>query len=110
LRLDGNFKQVVTTTISPQGLTLLAAFSAGYTTTLTLGNTKKADLIVAHLDGRTVLIDAKSLKNTTNWPLMPKLIPNTHLYVLVSYRNLRSFMRFTVVIRRTKPLNALCYL
>jgi hypothetical protein len=59
----------------------------GYVTTVTLGHTKEIDLIVAHPDGRTVTIDVKGLKNTTNWPLTPKLRRRSHFYVLVSYLN-----------------------
>ena len=59
----------------------------GYIATVTLGNTKEIDLIVAHPDGRTVTIDSKGLKNTTNWPLNPKLVRDTHFFALVCYRN-----------------------
>jgi hypothetical protein len=62
-------------------------FRLGYTVTLTLGHTKEIDLIVAHPDGRTCTIDVKGLKNTTNWPLKPKLVKEDHFFVLVSYRN-----------------------
>lgn len=55
--------------------------------TITLGHTKEIDLIVVHPDGRTVTIDVKGLKNTTNWPLKPKLISKSHFFVLVSYKN-----------------------
>ena len=37
-------------------------FRLGYTVTITLGNTKEIDLLVAHPDGRTVTIDVKGLK------------------------------------------------
>ena len=59
----------------------------GYAVTITFGNTKVIDLMVAHPDGRVVTIDVKGLKNTTNWPLKPKLKSRTHFFVLVSYRN-----------------------
>lgn len=59
----------------------------GYVVTVTLGHTKEIDLIVAHPDGRTITIDVKGLKNTTNWPLTPKLKRKDHFYVLVSYLN-----------------------
>lgn len=63
-------------------------FRLGYVVTVTLGHTKEIDLIVAHPDGRTVTIDVKGLKNTTNWPLKPKLKnKDNHFYVLVSYHN-----------------------
>jgi hypothetical protein len=62
-------------------------FRLGYLVTITLGNTKEVDLMVAHPDGRTISIDVKGLKNKTNWPLKPKLIKKTHFYVLVSYLN-----------------------
>jgi len=41
-------------------------FRQGYVVTVTLGHTKEIDLIVAHPDGRTITIDMKGLKNTTN--------------------------------------------
>jgi hypothetical protein len=59
----------------------------GHTVTLTIGHTKEIDLIVAHQDGRLITIDVKGLKNTTNWPLQPKLADKTHFFVLVCYRN-----------------------
>ena len=59
----------------------------GYAVTITFGNTKVIDLMVAHPDGRVVSIDVKGLKNTTNWPLTPKIKSPTHFFVLVSYRN-----------------------
>jgi len=62
-------------------------FRLGYTVTVTLGHTKEIDLIVAHPDGRTCTIDVKGLKNTTNWPLKPKLKKKDHFFVLVTYRN-----------------------
>ncbi len=62
-------------------------FRLGYMVTLTLGHTKEIDLIVAHPDGRTITIDVKGLKDTTNWPLQPKLKSKNHFYVLVSYCN-----------------------
>jgi hypothetical protein len=62
-------------------------YRSGYTVTLTLGNTKQVDLIVAHPDGRTITIDTKGLKNTTNWIIAPRLIRDTHFFILVSYLN-----------------------
>lgn len=62
-------------------------FRRGYSVTITNGHTKEIDLIVSHPDGRTATIDVKGLKNTTNWPLQPKLKRKDHFYVLVSYRN-----------------------
>ena len=62
-------------------------FRLGYIVTITLGHTKEIDLIVAHPDGRTCTIDVKGLKNTTNWPLNPKLKKKNHFFVLVSYLN-----------------------
>jgi hypothetical protein len=59
----------------------------GYIVTLTLGNTKEIDLIVAHSDGRTITIDTKGLKNKTNWPVTPKLVRASHFFILVSYLN-----------------------
>ena len=59
----------------------------GYIVTLTLGNTKEVDLLVAHPDGRKVSIDTKGLKNKTNWPLTPKLKRKDHFFALVSYVN-----------------------
>jgi hypothetical protein len=59
----------------------------GYAVTITFGNTKVIDLMVAHPDGRVVTIDVKGLKNKTNWPLSPKLKNKTHYFVLVSYLN-----------------------
>jgi hypothetical protein len=57
----------------------------GYIVTLTLGNTKEVDLLVAHPDGRKISIDTKGLKNKTNWPVSPKLVTPTHFFILVSY-------------------------
>lgn len=62
-------------------------FRLGYVVTVTLGHTKEIDLIVAHPDGRTITIDVKGLKTTTNWPLHPKLETKEHFYVLLSYRD-----------------------
>ncbi|ODS40957.1 hypothetical protein BEH94_10715 [Candidatus Altiarchaeales archaeon WOR_SM1_SCG] len=62
-------------------------FRVGYVVTITLGHTKEIDLIVVHPDGRTITIDVKGLKNTTNWPLSPKLEKEDHFFVLVSYLN-----------------------
>lgn len=62
-------------------------FRLGYVVTVTLGHTKEIDLIVAHPDGRTITIDVKGLKTTTNWPLHPKLKTKEHFYVLLSYLN-----------------------
>ncbi len=62
-------------------------FRLGYTVTITLGNTKEIDLLVAHPDGRTVTIDVKGLKNRTNWPVNPKLRRKSHFYALVGYNN-----------------------
>ncbi|MBI3586126.1 MAG: hypothetical protein HY088_03225 [Ignavibacteriales bacterium] len=62
-------------------------FRLGYIVTITLGNTKEIDLIVAHPDGRVITIDVKGLKNTTNWPLNPKLKSRKHFFILLSYRN-----------------------
>jgi len=62
-------------------------FRFGFIVTITLGHTKEIDLIVAHPDGRTCTIDVKGLKNTTNWPLNPKLKKKDHFFVLVSYLN-----------------------
>ncbi len=61
-------------------------FRLGFTVTITLGHTKEIDLIVAHPDGRTVTVDVKGLKDTTNWPLTPKLRRKNHFYALVAYR------------------------
>jgi hypothetical protein len=62
-------------------------YRLGYIVTITLGHTKEIDLIVAHPDGRTCTIDVKGLKNTTNWPLNPKLKKKNHFYVLVTYKS-----------------------
>lgn len=62
-------------------------FRLGYVVTVTLGHTKEIDLIVAHPDGKTITIDVKGLKNTTNWPLQPKLKTKKHFFVLLSYLN-----------------------
>jgi len=62
-------------------------YRQGYIVTLTLGNTKEIDLIVAHPDGRTITVDTKGLKNKTNWPVRPKLVSDTHFFILVSYLN-----------------------
>lgn len=59
----------------------------GHSVSLTLGNTKQIDLSAHHPDGRTVTIDAKALKNTTNWPLMAKRRDPNHFFILVCYRN-----------------------
>jgi len=62
-------------------------FRMGYVVTITLGHTKEIDLIVVHPNGRTITIDVKGLKNTTNWPVSPKLEKEDHFFVLVSYLN-----------------------
>lgn len=59
----------------------------GYAVSLTLGNTKEIDLSAHHPYGWTVTIDSKGLKNTTNWPLVPKRRSRSHFYVFVAYRN-----------------------
>ncbi len=58
-----------------------------YRVSLTLGHTKEIDLFVAHPDGRTVTIDVKGLKNTTNWPMPSRPPRAVHFYALVTYRN-----------------------
>lgn len=64
-------------------------YRLGYVVTITLGHTKEIDLIIAHPDGRTVTIDVKGLKNTTNWPLKPKLVNKKHfLYLFLIKINL----------------------
>ena len=62
-------------------------YRLGYVATITLGHTKEIDLLVAHPDGRVITIDVKGLKNTTNWPLQPKLKSKAHFYILVNYKN-----------------------
>jgi len=62
-------------------------FRLGYVATVTLGHTKEIDLIVVHPDGRTITIDVKGLRDTTNWPLIPKLKSKNHFYILVCYKN-----------------------
>lgn len=69
-------------------------YRLGYTVTITLGHTKEIDLIVAHSDGRIITIDVKGLKNTTNWPLTPKLKNENHFYILVNYKNKFSDLSF----------------
>lgn len=61
-------------------------FRLGYTVTITLGNSKEID-IIACKNGRTITIDVKGLKNTTNWPLNPKRTSPDHFYILVTYKN-----------------------
>ena len=62
-------------------------YRLGYITVLALGHTKEIDLVAIHPDGRTATIDVKGLKNTTNWPLQPKLKKKEHFYVLVNYKD-----------------------
>ena len=62
-------------------------YRLGYTATITLGHTKEIDLVVVHPDGRTITIDVKGLKDTTNWPLNPKLKSEEHFYILINYKN-----------------------
>ena len=59
----------------------------GYIVTVSFGNTKEVDLLVAHPDGRKISIDAKGLKNKTNWPLTPRLRRKDHFFALVCYAN-----------------------
>jgi hypothetical protein len=59
----------------------------GYIVTVTFGNTKEVDLLVAHPDGRKISIDTKGLKNKSNWPLSLRLKRKDHFFVLVSYVN-----------------------
>lgn len=64
-------------------------FRKGYIVTVTFGNTKQIDLVVIHPETKkTVTVDVKGLKNTTNWP-MPRnpLIRKGHFYVLVSFKH-----------------------
>jgi|GEM_PF-6572559 len=66
-------------------------YRLGYTATITLGHTKEIDIVVYdEKTKRTVTIDVKGLKNTTNW-VMPdesKLSPRkTHFFALVTFRN-----------------------
>lgn len=83
---------------TPRGETQIAALAAefyvaasllrlGHRVSLTLGHTKEIDLSAHHADGRTVTIDVKALKNTTNWPLSPKRRDPAHFYVLVCYKH-----------------------
>lgn len=64
-------------------------FRLGYVVTVTFGNTKEIDLIVLDPQTKkTVTLDVKGLKNTTNW-IMPKnpLENEGHFYVLVTFKN-----------------------
>jgi hypothetical protein len=67
-------------------------FRLGLGVTLTLGNTKEVDLVVLRPDGTAITIDVKGLKNSTNWPIVPKRREARHFFVLVCWRN-----RFTDV-------------
>ena len=62
-------------------------YRLGYVAAITLGHTKEIDLLVAHPDGKIITIDVKGLKDTTNWPLQPKLKSKGHFYILVNYKN-----------------------
>jgi len=66
-------------------------YRMGYTATLTLGHTKEIDIMVYDESAkRTVTIDVKGLKNTTNWvmPSERKLsVRPTHFYALVTFKN-----------------------
>ena len=62
-------------------------YRLGYTVTITLGHTKEIDLVVVHPNGKTITVDVKGLKNTTNWPLTPKLKSKDHFYILINYKN-----------------------
>lgn len=63
----------------------------GYVVTVTFGNTKEIDLIVYDpATKKTVTIDVKGLKNTSNWvmPSEKKLVERpSHFYVLVAFKN-----------------------
>lgn len=59
----------------------------GYTVTLTIGKHKEIDIIAVHPDGRVATIDAKGLKNKTNWPMKPKKQNKGHFFALVCYKN-----------------------
>jgi hypothetical protein len=85
-------------------------FRLGYIVTITLGHTKEIDLIVAHPDGRTCTIDVKGLKNTTNWPLNPKLKKEDHFFVLVSYLNKFDQVEITPDVFVVPSLNVDCLL
>lgn len=64
-------------------------FRLGYVVTVTFGNTKEIDLIVYDPETqKTVTIDVKGLKNTTNW-IMPKNLCQKpdHYYILVTFKN-----------------------
>jgi hypothetical protein len=64
-------------------------FRLGYVATVTFGNTKEIDLIVLDPETKkTVTLDVKGLKNTTNWIMPRNLLENpNHFYVLVTFKN-----------------------
>lgn len=84
----------------------------GYTVTLTLGNTKEIDLIVANPNRKEdfVTVDVKGLKNKTNWPVARKRGRANHFFILVAYvdefNNLARFPEVYVVpsLHMRKPL------
>jgi hypothetical protein len=68
-----------------------ALFRLGYNVTLTLGNAKEIDLLVYNeKTKKTVTIDVKGSKYTTNWPMPSpkKLSPRRgHFFVLLTFKN-----------------------
>lgn len=60
----------------------------GLIVTLTLGNTKEIDLLIANSNNKKFSIDVKGLKNKTNWTVKePEKPRNDHFFVLVCYKN-----------------------
>jgi hypothetical protein len=58
----------------------------GYSATLTLGNKKSVDIVVALPDRRTVTIDVKGLAGTSGWPVdNVRAASPRHFIVFVSY-------------------------
>jgi predicted AAA+ superfamily ATPase len=80
-------EQRQTTNLAAEFFVASQLFRLGYIVTVTYGNTKEIDILVANPNGKKVSIDVKGLKNKTNWPLKPKLKRKDHFYVLVSYVN-----------------------
>jgi hypothetical protein len=60
----------------------------GLNATLTLGNKKRVDIVIALDAGKAITIDVKGLRGTTNWPIDNlKEGRDNHFIIFVTFRN-----------------------
>jgi len=58
----------------------------GMNATLTLGNKKRVDIVIALDAGRAITVDVKGLKGTTNWPIDNlKQADENHFIIFVTF-------------------------